>query len=86
VSLYHENLFLILGIAIVSSLIAMILFLRGLQKIKSAEVSILSTSEPVTAVALASFFLGESLSVLQFGGGILVLASLILLAKKKAPD
>jgi len=83
VEIYQQNILLILGIAVISSLIAMILFLRGLQKVQSAEVSILSTSEPVTAVIVASFFLGERLSALQTGGGFLVLASLILLAKRK---
>lgn len=84
VEIYEQNIFLILGIAIISSLIAMILFLRGLQKVQSAEVSILSTSEPVTAVIVASFFLGERLSSLQISGGFLVLASLVLLAKRRA--
>jgi len=80
--LYQEKLFLIFGIAIVSSLMPMILFLRGLQRIKSLEVSILSTSEPVTAILLTSLFLGESLTLIQMIGGICVLMALVLLARR----
>ncbi len=74
---------IILGVAIISSLLAMTLFLKGLQKVSSAEVSILSTSEPLTAVLLASLFLNERLSNIQYLGGLLVISSMIALALRK---
>ncbi|RZA08729.1 MAG: DMT family transporter [Proteobacteria bacterium] len=66
--------------ALVSTLLAMGFFLSALQKISSAEVSILSAAEPVTGIALAVILLGENLSALQWLGGALVLAGMLLVA------
>ncbi len=67
-------------IALVGTVFAMSLFLAGLQKLKSWEVSLLSISEPASAVLLASFFLGERMSILQWAGTLAVLASMVWIA------
>ncbi|MDQ4120722.1 MAG: DMT family transporter [Acidobacteriota bacterium] len=67
----------ILGLALVSTVLAMILFLKGLEKLTNAEASMLSTIEPLTATILAAIVLGETLSPLQIAGGALVLAALV---------
>ncbi len=72
----------ILGISIISTVLAMVLFLQGLKKLSSAEASILNTSEPITAIFLAYLLLGETFSVGQIIGGLLVIASMVMIAKK----
>jgi DME family drug/metabolite transporter len=70
----------ILAMAIFCGIGAMGLFQSGLQKIKSWEASLLSTSEPLTAIALAAIFLNEKLSPLQIIGGILIIGAFIFMA------
>jgi len=66
--------------AFISTLLAMAFFLSGLQKITSAEASILSAAEPVTGIALATLLLGESMKPAQWLGGALVLGAMVLVA------
>ncbi|RZA11141.1 MAG: DMT family transporter, partial [Proteobacteria bacterium] len=61
----EHNWFLLLLIAVVCSIAAMGLFQAGLQKLNGWEVSILSTTEPLTGVLLATFFLAERLTLVQ---------------------
>lgn len=78
----------ILATAVVGSLIPMWLFLSGLKKLSSAEVSVLSTAEPLTGVLLASLLLGERMSGVQLAGFALVVAALFLVSvnpRKAAP-
>jgi drug/metabolite transporter (DMT)-like permease len=79
---------IVLATAVIGTLAAMSLFLAGLQKLSSGEVSILSTAEPVTGVILAAAFLGERLLPVQWIGAALILAGMILVgrAKRKEPD
>ncbi len=64
--------------AFVCSFLAMSLFLSGLQKVSSSESSILSTTEPISGVIIAYFFLGEKLSFMQIIGAILIFIGLII--------
>lgn len=75
----------ILGAALISSVLAMALFLSGLKKLKAAEASILSTAEPVTAIIVAVLFFSETLAPIQWLGALLLLSSLIILAKSQNP-
>ncbi|MBC7711808.1 MAG: DMT family transporter [Rhizobacter sp.] len=74
---------LIFSMAIICSLMAMTLFLAGLRRISSSEASILSTTEPLFGVLIASLFLGEKLALIQMAGGVLILIGMILIAKSK---
>jgi drug/metabolite transporter (DMT)-like permease len=67
----------IFGLALVSTIVAMIMFLKGLEKLTNAEASMLSTIEPLTASILATIVLGERLSGIQIAGGALVLSGLV---------
>jgi drug/metabolite transporter (DMT)-like permease len=70
----------------VATVLAMSLFLAGLQKLKSSEVSLLSTAEPITGVALATLFWGEILSAGQWLGSAFVIAGMLLVARaQKTP-
>jgi DME family drug/metabolite transporter len=77
-ALFSSGAVPILGAALIASVLAMTLFVIGLQKLPASQVSILSTAEPISAVVLAGLFLGERLSLTQILGGVLVLAALIL--------
>ncbi len=73
----------IAGITGLSTVGAMSLFLAGLQKLKPWEVSLLSTLEPVTGVALATLLLGERLSWVQALGAVGVLGGLVFVSLPK---
>lgn len=71
---------LIVGLAFICSVMAMTLFQAGLQKLQSWEASILSTSEPLVGITLATLFFNESLSGLQILGAALVLLAFVLIS------
>lgn len=76
---------LIFSMSILCSLMAMTLFLAGLQKITSSEASILSTTEPIFGVLIATTLLGETIALVQVAGGALILVGLIVIAMRKEP-
>jgi drug/metabolite transporter, DME family len=77
-----EEAWLVVGAtALVATVMAMSLFLAGLQKLKNSEVSLLSTAEPITGVALATVFWGEALSAAQWLGGAFVIGGMLLVAR-----
>jgi drug/metabolite transporter (DMT)-like permease len=63
----------------VSTVLAMLAFFAGLKRTGPSTAAILSTFEPVVTTALAALALGESLSGAQLAGGVLVLASVVVL-------
>jgi len=73
----------LIGTAVIGTLMAMSLFLSALQKLKSYEASILSTAEPLTGIVLAMVFLREHLSLPQLMGAILILGAMIIVSWKK---
>jgi drug/metabolite transporter (DMT)-like permease len=80
--LTSQQLFIISGIAVVSTIAPLTLFLAGLQRLSSSKASIVVMIEPVVATIAAFFFLGEKLSLIQISGAILVLVALVFNAKK----
>ena len=72
-----------IGTAILSTALPITLFLSGLQKLKNSEASILSTVEPLTAIAAAYLILGERPSFVQTLGAIAVLGTLVVVATAK---
>ncbi len=81
--LFIHNYQFLLSMSFLCSLMAMTLFLAGLQKIPSSEASILSTTEPISGVILAVTLLGESIQFIQIIGGVMILIGMILIATKK---
>ena len=67
------------ALAIVSTVGAITLFFAGLRRVGPSMAAILSTLEPLTTVTFAYLAFGESLTVLQLGGGMLVIAAVLLL-------
>ncbi len=69
---------IVLGIAMVSTIAPITLFLSGLQKMKSAKASIIVMIEPVTASIAAAYFLHEIFSPIQMLGGVLALSGVLI--------
>ena len=67
------------AIALVSTVLAIVLFFGGLARVGPSRASIISTVEPLVTVVLAFAVFGESLTATQLVGGALVLASVVLL-------
>jgi drug/metabolite transporter (DMT)-like permease len=73
-----------LAIAGLSTVIAILAFFAGLQKLGAAQASMLSTLEPVVTVLLAAALLGESIAPIQMVGGALILAGVLWLTRADA--
>jgi drug/metabolite transporter (DMT)-like permease len=67
----------LVGIAVVSTVIAISLFFAGLERVGPSAASILSTVEPVVTVGLAFAIFGEQLGPVQLVGGLLVLGAVV---------
>jgi drug/metabolite transporter (DMT)-like permease len=76
---------IVVGVAIVATLIAASLFLAGLARVGPTRASIVSTLEPATTAVLAAAVLGEGLSALRLLGGVVVLAAAVLVSLGGAP-
>jgi drug/metabolite transporter (DMT)-like permease len=66
-------------IALISTVLAIVLFFAGLQRVGPSSAAILSVFEPLSTVVFAYLAFGESLSALQMAGGALVVAAVIAL-------
>jgi drug/metabolite transporter (DMT)-like permease len=75
----------IFGLTILSTIIAILAFMAGMQRVGPTNAALLSTLEPVVTVALAALLLGESLTFLKIAGGGLILAAVLILSKGGAP-
>ena len=73
----------VLGVAIVAGVVAITTFLAGLKLIGATKASVLSTVEPVSAVALAALFLGEPIRPTTIAGGALIILGVLLLSRKQ---
>lgn len=69
------------GIALLSTIVPMVGFFAGMQRIGAADAATLSTFEPVVTLAMAALLLGESLSNLQLFGAGLVICAVIALSR-----
>jgi drug/metabolite transporter (DMT)-like permease len=76
---------IVVGTAIVPTVIAASLFLAGLTRVGPTRASIVSTLEPATTAVLAAMVLGEGLSALRLLGGAVVLAAAVLVSLTGAP-
>jgi drug/metabolite transporter (DMT)-like permease len=75
-----------LDVGVGSTLIPFALFAAGLKRLRPVEAAILATFEPVVAVALAAWVLGEGLRPLQWIGGGLVIAATLLASVPAAEE
>ncbi|BAL87581.1 putative integral membrane protein [Actinoplanes missouriensis 431] len=70
------------GIVLVSTVLPIVAFFAGLRRTGPSTAAILSTAEPVVTTALAAALLGETLTITQLTGGLLVLSSVVILQRR----
>lgn len=76
----------ILYIGFMGTLLPFGLYLKGVNLIRSTRASITAILEPITAGVASFIFLGELMQPLQIAGGVLVIASIILLQIRREYD
>ena len=70
-----------LGIIVISTIIPVVTFLAGLERIGPTNAAMLSTLEPIVTVLLASWLFGEKLLPIVMLGGGMILTAVILLTR-----
>jgi len=76
----------IIGIILVATVIPVVAFLAGLERIGPTNAAMLSTLEPVVTVLLAAWIFGERLQSIALLGGGMILAAVIILTRGEASD
>jgi drug/metabolite transporter (DMT)-like permease len=67
------------AIVLISTIIPVVTFLAGLEKIGPVNAAMLSTLEPVVTVLLAAWLFNEKLGlIVMFGGGLILIAVMLL--------
>ncbi|KMT21753.1 DMT family transporter [Clostridium cylindrosporum] len=72
-----------IGIALVSTILAIIFFLKAIETIGPTSTSILATLEPIISIILGIIIFGENLSFSLVIGSAFIVISTIILAKEK---
>ena len=75
----------IVGLALVSTVAAFILFLKGLALLGPVRTAIISTVEPFFTALLAALVLGQPLTARTFLGGTIVVAAVTLVNLGREP-
>jgi drug/metabolite transporter (DMT)-like permease len=76
----------ILYIGVLGTLVPFGLYLEGINLIRSTRASITATLEPITAGIISYLFLDELMETAQIVGGIIIIASIILLQLHQEQD
>lgn len=72
----------IVGISFISTIVSIVLFIKALKIIGSTSTSILGTFEPIVSIIMGILLFGENITIQIILGTILILSSVMLLAKK----
>jgi drug/metabolite transporter, DME family len=67
------------GLGLIPTVIAYLMYTKGLESIESSKASIIATVEPIVATLLSVFLYGESFGFVQFIGSLIILLSVILI-------
>jgi len=79
----NSGCFGIIGVVLVATIIPVVTFLAGLERIGPTNAAMLSTLEPVVTVLLAAWIFSERLQAITLLGGALILIAVILLTKSE---
>lgn len=74
----------VFAIAIVATVIPILTFFAGISRIGASRASIVSTAEPAVTVALGAALLGEPVAAVTVGGGVCVVAGVVLIERESA--
>ena len=72
----------VLAIAVICTVLAILFFFEGLERVGPVRASVFSTIEPVFTVLLAAAVLGERITLARVFGGALIVGAVILLARE----
>jgi len=75
----------VIAIALISTILAIVTFFAGLERVGPTNASTLSTVEPAVTVVLAVLVLGEAISFMRLVGGIMIILAVIILARSEVP-
>lgn len=81
-SQHTESLWMLILYGILTGAAAYYFYTKGLEKTPPAKASVIATAEPVVAT-VCGLFLGETLTILNIAGIVLVLAAVLYLQNKK---
>ena len=73
-----RSILFILILGIIHTGIAYFLYFTAVKELKGQTIAVLSYIDPISAVIIAAIFLGESMSIVQIIGGVLILSSTFL--------
>jgi drug/metabolite transporter, DME family len=76
-----ENVLAILGMALLTTILAYFLYTEGLSRMEAGKASITAMTEPVAATIFGIWLFQESLSLYQAAGMVLVLLSVLMIQK-----
>jgi drug/metabolite transporter (DMT)-like permease len=84
----HAGWTAVLGLIVISTIIPVVTFLAGLERIGPTNAAMLSTLEPMVTVLLAAWLFGETLLPIALLGGGLILVAVVILtrAELRNPD
>jgi drug/metabolite transporter (DMT)-like permease len=71
-----------ISVAVISTVLAIVTFLAGLERVGPTTASILSAVEPAVTVIMAVLILGETLTPSRISGAMMILLAVIILARK----
>jgi drug/metabolite transporter (DMT)-like permease len=71
----------ILGIVLLSTVIPVVTFLAGLERVGPTNAAMLSTIEPIVTVLLATWLFGDKLLPIVLVGGFLILIAVVILTR-----
>jgi len=69
------------GMVVLGTVVPVVTFLAGIERIGPTNAAMVSTLEPVVTVVLATVLLGETLQPIAIAGGMLILTGVLLLAR-----
>jgi drug/metabolite transporter (DMT)-like permease len=72
----------IAAVAVIGTVLAIVFFLAGLERLGAVKASVYSTLEPAFTLLLAALLLGEPVTALRLAGGALILGAVLLLARE----
>jgi drug/metabolite transporter, DME family len=74
----------LLYLGVVTAALALLAFSWGAARLKPTALTVATLLEPLTAVALSAILLGQNLELLQWVGGVLLLASILVLGLRSS--
>jgi len=76
----HEVYWLTLVMAVFSTVLPLWLMAEGLKRIGANQTALVGCIGPISTIALAHFFLGEAVTMVQLAGAALVLAGVLIIS------